>query len=166
MGEFKVWNHFHIEGHKLSAYEPESIFGEFFMRNRLYRASHWHRCNFIDNGDADGDSVLDAEVNDINMITPVIRRNGKFEAQLAFNMFDWFLGEKIAANETSVEVLPESHKLQLTLSIYPQQLTLLHLIINGTNKEDQSAQAAQLKNILETAEQYENTEVTGLEINT
>ena len=81
-------------------------------------------------------------------------------------MFDWFLGEKIAANETSVEVLPESHKLQLTLSIYPQQLTLLHLIINGTNKEDQSAQAAQLKNILETAEQYENTEVTGLEINT
>ena len=119
LGEFKVWNHFKIEGHKLSAYEPENIFGEFFMRNRLYRASHWHRINFIDNGDEDGDSVLDAEVNDVNMITPVIRNNGKFEAQLAFNTFDWFLGEKIASCETSIDLLSDLHKLQLTLSIYP-----------------------------------------------
>ena len=166
LGEFKVWNHFHIEGHKLSAYEPDSPFGEFFMRNRLYRASHWHRVNFIDNGDADGDAVMDAEVNDINMITPVIRNHGKFEAQLAFNIFDWFLGEKIASKETSVELLPDVHKLQLTLSIYPQQLTLMHLIIQKTNKEDQSYQAAQLKTIFECADQYENPDVTGLEINT
>ena len=166
LGEFKVWNHFHIEGHKLSAYEPENFFGEFFMRNRLYRAAHWHRLNFTDNGDADGDKVLDAEVNDINMITPVIRKHGRFEVQLAFNIFDWFLGEKIASNETSVEVLPDLHRLQITLSIYPQQMTLMHLIIMKTNKEDQSYQAAQLKTILETADQYENPDATGLEINT
>lgn len=165
LGEFKVWNHFKIHGHKLSAYEPPNVFGEFFMRSRLYRAAHWHRLNFIENGDADGDKVLDAEVNNINMITPVIRNHGRFEVQLAFNIFDWFLGEKIASKETSVELLPDLHKLQITLSIYPQQLTLLHLIIMKTNQEDQSYQAAQLKTILDTADSYENPEETGLEIN-
>ena len=44
-------------------------------------------------------------------------------------------------------------------------MTLMHLFILKTNKEDQSAQAAQMKTILETADAYENPFATGLEIN-
>ena len=76
------------------------------------------------------------------MITPVARNNRQFEAQLAFMTFDWFLAEKIASNETSIDNLDDEHKLQITLSIYPQQMTLMHLIIMSTNKDDQSHQAA------------------------
>ena len=76
------------------------------------------------------------------MITPVARNKHRFEAQLAFMAFDWFLAEKIASNETSIDNLDDEHKLQITLSIYPQQMTLIHLIIMSTNREDQSPQSA------------------------
>ena len=96
----------------------------------------------MENGDKFGDEVLDADVNFIDMITPVARNKCHFEVQLAFMTFDWFLAEKIASNETSIDNLDDEHKLQVTLSIYPQQVTLIHLIIMSTNKEDQSRQAA------------------------
>ena len=63
------------------------------------------------------------------MITPVVKNKRHFETKLAFMTFDWFLAEKIASNETSIENLDDEHKLQITLSIYPQQMTLTHLIL-------------------------------------
>ena len=65
----------------------------------------------MENGDKFGDTVLDADVNFIDMITPVVKTKRQFEAQLAFMTFDWFLAEKIASNETSIENLDSEHKL-------------------------------------------------------
>ena len=71
------------------------------------------------------------------MISPaVLRRHGGFEARLSFTVFDWLLAEKIASLETNINKLDSRHIVRLSLTIYPEQKTLLHMITAGFTKDD------------------------------
>ena len=95
------------------------------------------------------------EISEINMIAPVQRINSRFKTQLGFRSFDWFLAEQIASKETDIKKLDGHHRIQLSLNIYPQQKTLLHMITAGFNKDDQSRSEALTKFILEAAGKFD-----------
>ena len=77
-----------------------------------------------------------------SMITPAQRTNRHFVSRLSFRVLDWFLGLQIATGVSNFEKFYDRRKLELTLSIYPQQETLMHMIAHKANKDDQSQPAA------------------------
>ena len=73
---------------------------------------------------------------DSRMTSLVSRREGRFEAKLSFNAFDWFLAERIVSLEENIENVDSRRIAQLLLNIYPQQKTLLHMITAGFKKDE------------------------------
>ena len=57
-----------------------------------------------------------------------------FEAKLSFKIKDWYLSEKIAAKSFDINMLNDNKKLKLSLKVFPQQKTLLHMIAAKTEK--------------------------------
>ena len=95
------------------------------------------------------------------MITPAQRTKRHFVTRLSFRVLDWFLGLQIATGVTNFEKFNDRRKLELTLSIYPQQETLMHLIAHKSNQDDQSQPAAQLRSIQEAAIAFDDPVVLG-----
>lgn len=60
----------------------------------------------------------------------------------------------------SVEV---KRRLQLSMGIFPQATTLLHLIASKSSKEDQSSGALQIQALLEAESAFADEEITGTE---
>ena len=67
------------------------------------------------------------------MTSLVSRREGRFEARLSFNAFDWFLADRIVSLEENIEKVDSKRVVQLLMNVYLQQKTLLHMIPLGFN---------------------------------
>ena len=68
---------------------------------------------------------------------------------------EWYLAEEIAANKAQLDLLNNKQRLKLTMSIFPQQhSSLLHMIADKSNKEDQSVPVSQIRTLLEAEQNF------------
>ena len=141
MSEVRVENLFEgFKGHKIAMQPLENEFEKLIQSNRLFRTNYWHTLNLDARHLSHTQGVLcdEDKIKRVDMITPVIKCGTSFQAQLSFSTFEWLQAEKVAAGDINMELLSEKRRLQLTLGIFPQANTLLHLIADRSSKEDQS----------------------------
>lgn len=122
----KVEKLFYLKNHKIASHLPNGVFQDLVQNARQFRASYWHKKN-LEN------SEHLARMSKYSMITPAQRTKRHFVTRLSFRVLDWFLGLQIATGVTNFEKFNDRRKLELTLSIYPQQETLMHLIAHKSN---------------------------------
>ena len=143
----------------------ESEFENLLQKNRMFRTSYWHRLNLDALAVSRSKGILTPEdkINRVDMITPVLKRNRSLQAQLSFSTFGWLQAEKVAASDINLQQLNFKRRLVLSLGIFPQANTLLHLIAEKSSKEDQSFPAMQIQALLDAEQFHIDPDITGTE---